>query len=197
MAYVESPVLSVLTLDAASVTAPGGATVQREGVFVGDAVTGTQTLCITAAGMLLFPATQTVTGAVTTTFPGTLTVTGAVTVGNFPATQTVTGAVTTTFPATQTVTGVVTVASSTAGLLNAVGQVPISLSATQIIAANTRQGLLITNPSAVTVFIGPSGVTTANGQGLLAGQSLSLPVTSAVYGVVATGTQTVSYLEVV
>jgi hypothetical protein len=144
MTYVESPVIistttGILSLDAASVTAPGGSSVIREGVFVGDAANGSQTLCVTSAGMLL----------------------------------------------------------NTGGLLNATGQVPISLTATQIIAANARQGLLITNPSTVTVFVGGSGVTAATGQELLAGQSLSLPVTSAVYGIVSTGTQTVSYLKVV
>jgi hypothetical protein len=144
MSYTESPVIvsttaGLVSLDAASITAPGGASVIREGVFVGDAATGTQTLCVTAAGMLL----------------------------------------------------------NTGGLLNATGQVAVALTATQIIAANTRQGLLITNPSTVTVFVGGSGVTASTGQELLAGQSLSLPVTSAVYGIVATGTQTVSYLEVV
>lgn len=92
----------------------------------------------------------------------------------------------------------VSVGTSTGGTLNATGQVSISNSATQIIAAGTRQGVLITNPSTtVTVFIGGSGVTTGNGQELLPSCSLSLPVVSAVYGIVATGSQTVSYVEVI
>lgn len=92
----------------------------------------------------------------------------------------------------------VNVNTTPGGALNATGQVSVGTSATQIIAAGTRQGVLITNPSSsVTVFIGGSGVTIANGQELLPGQSLTLPVVSAVYGVVAASTQTVSFVEVV
>jgi hypothetical protein len=92
----------------------------------------------------------------------------------------------------------VNVATSAGGVLNSTGQVSVGNSATRIIAAGTRQGVLITNPSAsVTVYIGGSGVTSSNGQELLPGNSITLPVTSAVYGVVATGTQTVSFAEVV
>jgi hypothetical protein len=93
---------------------------------------------------------------------------------------------------------IVAVATSTGGVLNATGQVSIANTATLIIAANTRQGVLITNPSTtVTVYIGGAGVTTGNGQPVLPLQSITLPVVSAVYGIVATGTQTVSYVEVV
>ena len=83
--------------------------------------------------------------------------------------------------------------------LNATGQVSITNAATQIIAANSaRSGVLITNPSTtVTVYVGLSGVTTSTGAILSPGASLTLPVTSAIYGIVATGSQTVSYVEVV
>ena len=92
----------------------------------------------------------------------------------------------------------VAVATTTGGVLNATGQVSVASTATLIIAANTRQAVLITNPSTtVTVYIGGSGVTTGNGQELLPGNSITLPVVSAVYGVVATSTLTVSYVEVV
>jgi hypothetical protein len=92
----------------------------------------------------------------------------------------------------------VAVATSTGGVLNATGQVSVGVTATLIIAANTRQGVLITNPSTtVTVYIGGSGVTTGNGQALTPGCSLSLPIVGAVYGIVASSTQTVSYVEVV
>jgi hypothetical protein len=92
----------------------------------------------------------------------------------------------------------VAVGTSTGGVMNATGQVSITGTATLIIAAGTRQGVLITNPSTtVTVFIGGSGVTTGNGQELLPLQSLTLPVVSAVYGIVTTGSQTVSYVEVI
>lgn len=93
---------------------------------------------------------------------------------------------------------VVAVATATGGVLSGTGQVSIGSSATLIIAANTRQGVLITNPSStVTVYIGGSGVTTGNGQILTPGSSITIPVVSALYGIVATGTQTVSYVEVV
>lgn len=93
---------------------------------------------------------------------------------------------------------VVAVATSTGGVLNATGQVSIGSSATLIIAANTRQGVLITNPSStVTVYVGGSGVTTGNGQIIPPLQSITVPVVSALYGIVATSTQTISYLEVV
>lgn len=92
----------------------------------------------------------------------------------------------------------IAIAAAPGGVLNATGQVSLGTSATQIIAANSRQGVLITNPSTtVTVYIGGAGVTIANGQALAPGCSLSLPVVSAVFGVVATSTQTVSYVEVI
>lgn len=88
--------------------------------------------------------------------------------------------------------------TSVGGVLNATGQVSIANTATLIIAAGTRQGILVTNPStSVTVYIGGSGVTTGNGQPLLPGCSLTLPVVSAVYGIVASSTQTIGYTEVV
>src|SRR5579871_1166787 len=65
----------------------------------------------------------------------------------------------------------VAVATQTGGVLNGTGQVSIGTSATLIIAANTRQAVLVTNPSStVTVYIGGSGVTTGNGQELLPSQ---------------------------
>ena len=82
--------------------------------------------------------------------------------------------------------------------INSTGQVSVTTGATQIIGSNTsRGGLLITNPaSSVVVFIGGSGVTSTTGQELLAGNSISLPDVAAVYGIVATGSQTVSFIEV-
>lgn len=92
----------------------------------------------------------------------------------------------------------ISIGTTVGGLLNATGQVSVGNTATLIIAANNRQGVLITNPSStVTVYIGGSGVTTGNGQELLPGNSITLPVVSAVYGIVATSTQTISYVEVV
>jgi hypothetical protein len=81
--------------------------------------------------------------------------------------------------------------------LNATGQITVAATATLIRAAGKRAGLLLTNPStSVTVYIGSSGVTTNNGQALLAGNSITLPVNSAVYGIVASSTQVVSFLEI-
>jgi hypothetical protein len=84
-------------------------------------------------------------------------------------------------------------------VLNATNQISVANTPTLIITSNnTRAGVLITNPSTtVTVYVGGSGVTTANGQILAPGNSITLPVSSAVYGIVTTGTQTVSYVELV
>lgn len=81
--------------------------------------------------------------------------------------------------------------------INATGQVSVAATATQIIAANpSRQGVLVTNPSSsVTVYIGGSGVTTSTGAILPPLSSLTLPITGAIYGIVASSTQTVSYVE--
>lgn len=80
----------------------------------------------------------------------------------------------------------------------ATAQTSVGASATQIVGSRaTRRAVLITNPSSsVTVFIGGASVTTSNGQELLPGNSLSIPTTIAVYGIVASSTQTVSSLEV-
>lgn len=92
----------------------------------------------------------------------------------------------------------VNVQTTAGGVLNSTGQVSVGATATLIIAAGTRQGVVITNPSSsVTVYIGGSGVTTSNGQELLPLQSITLPVVSAVYGIVASSSQTVSFAEVV
>jgi hypothetical protein len=84
-------------------------------------------------------------------------------------------------------------------VINGTAQVSIGTGATQIIAANaTRAGVLVSNPSStVSVYLGGSGVTTSTGQILSPGNSITLPVSSAIYGVVATSTQTVSYVELV
>lgn len=92
----------------------------------------------------------------------------------------------------------VAVGTSPGGVLNGTGQVSLGVTATLILAANTRQGVVITNPSStVTVYVGGSGVTTSNGQIVPPLQSVTLPVVSAVYGCVASNTQTVSYAEVI
>ena len=78
-------------------------------------------------------------------------------------------------------------------------QVSVGITPTLIAAANAaRGGLVVTNPSTtITVFIGSSAVTISTGQALLPGNSITIPTTADVYGVVAASTQTVSFLEVV
>jgi len=89
-------------------------------------------------------------------------------------------------------------AASYVPALNATGQISVTNAATLIIAANTsRQGVIITNTSTtVAVFIGASGVTAITGAYLGPGQSLTLPATSAFYGITAASTAAVSFLEV-
>ncbi len=90
--------------------------------------------------------------------------------------------------------------TSSLGLaLNATNQVSITSAGVQIVAANAaRAGVLIVNPSTtITVYVGQSGVTISTGLPLLPGASVTLPVVSAVFGIVASTAQTVGYLEVV
>lgn len=80
----------------------------------------------------------------------------------------------------------------------ATGQVTVATTATQIVAARTgRSSVTIVNDGTVDVFLGGSTVTTTTGE-LLAGvkgQTLTLNTSAAVYGIVATGTETVTYVE--
>jgi hypothetical protein len=77
-------------------------------------------------------------------------------------------------------------------------QISVAATATLIIAANAaRKGVLVTNPStSVTVYLGLSGVTTGTGGILPPLSSVFLPITGAVYGIVASSTQTVSFMEI-
>jgi hypothetical protein len=85
--------------------------------------------------------------------------------------------------------------------INSTNQVSVGTTATLIIAATkpntSRQSVTIYNTSGATVFVGGSGVTTTTGHGIVAGGSLTLPVSGPVYGVVASSTSTVSYIEIV
>jgi hypothetical protein len=78
------------------------------------------------------------------------------------------------------------------------GQVTVGATATLIVPAGAgRETVTIVNNAAVDVFLGPAGVTITTGV-LLAGvkgQTLSLPTTNAIYGVVATATSPVSYID--
>jgi hypothetical protein len=81
--------------------------------------------------------------------------------------------------------------------INSTNQINVQDTATLIIAANPkRAGVLITNPSGgITVFVGNAGVTAGTGGFLESGSSLSIPTTAAIYGIVSTGSQAVSYVE--
>lgn len=75
--------------------------------------------------------------------------------------------------------------------------VTIATTATQIRPANTlRKRLHITNTGATTAYIGTTGVTTGTGQPVAAGASIAtIEDTSAIYGIVASGTTTIRYAE--
>ena len=72
----------------------------------------------------------------------------------------------------------------------------VGTSATAIKAANTsRQSILIKNTGTATVYLGPSGVTTGDGYLLAYGKSIILYHKEAIYGITASTTEDVRYLE--
>lgn len=78
--------------------------------------------------------------------------------------------------------------------------VTCAVTATSIVIAQTqRQGLILVNNSAVTIFVGsgkPNGLTTANGIPIPAGASMSFTQhRDALSCIVATGTADLRYLE--
>lgn len=78
-------------------------------------------------------------------------------------------------------------------------QVSVANVATQIVAArNERRSLLIINHGTTDVFIGDASVTIATGVKLKGsdGAAISIPTISAIYGIVAAGTQMISYIEI-
>ncbi len=79
------------------------------------------------------------------------------------------------------------------------GQVSVGTTATQILGKEPeRIEVLVSNQSGTSVFLGDdASVTTSNGLELPSGQILRLEFyTGPLYGIVATGTATVGYLEV-
>jgi len=75
--------------------------------------------------------------------------------------------------------------------------VSVASTATEIKAANTgRVTLIIFNNSAAIIYLGDSGVTTADGFTLGIGESKSIEDTEAVYGIVTSGTSDLRYIEV-
>ena len=81
--------------------------------------------------------------------------------------------------------------------LNETGQVTLGVSPTLIsIKDPTQAGVLITNPSStVYVYIGGPAVTTATGLILPPGAAVTIPTRDAVYGVVLSSTQVVSFVS--
>jgi hypothetical protein len=78
------------------------------------------------------------------------------------------------------------------------GQVSVGTTATQIVAARAgRHRVTISSTGGAVLFVGPSGVTIANGVYIAnaAGSAITLETAAAVFGVIGTGTMTVSYIE--
>lgn len=80
-----------------------------------------------------------------------------------------------------------------------VSQVSVGTTATLLLSARGtgRIGAVITNIGSVSVFVGGSGVTTTNGALLLgsAGSAKVISFNGAIYGIVASGSQTVTVEE--
>lgn len=80
-------------------------------------------------------------------------------------------------------------------------QVPVSTTATRLNSdphdSRSDSAIAITAPAAAVLYLGRAGVSTATGFPLPAGTTISLDLQSSedVYGVLATGTGTVSVLE--
>jgi len=80
----------------------------------------------------------------------------------------------------------------------ATNQVSVTSAATAIVAARaTRRSVLIINHGTTDVYIGGASVTTSDGILLTgtAGAAIGIGTTAAVYGIVVSSSQTVSYIE--
>lgn len=80
----------------------------------------------------------------------------------------------------------------------ATNQVTVAATATQIVPARTGRGAVtIVNSGATDIFLGVSGVSVTTGVLLsgVKGASMTIPTSAAVFGIAATGTQVVSFLE--
>ena len=140
-----------------------------------------------------------------------------VTVGNFPTTQPVSWSgqsvsLASAIPAGANLIGSVNLAIGGAAISQsnpvattesyaslATGQVNVTISATQIVPARSgRKEVTIVNNSTIMVYLGGSGVTTSTGLLLagVAGQGITITGGAAVYGIVASGSEPVSFLEV-
>lgn len=74
------------------------------------------------------------------------------------------------------------------------GQVAITVSAQLVAARATKRKVTITN-GAVAAFIGPAGVTVANGLALAANQTVEIETSAAIHAISSGGSTTMSYLE--
>ena len=83
----------------------------------------------------------------------------------------------------------------------AASQASIGTAATQIVAARAgaagtgRIAVTLYNAGSVTIYFGPSGVTTTTGMPLPAGASATINTQAAIYGIAASGTQTIGVME--
>ncbi len=83
----------------------------------------------------------------------------------------------------------------------ATSQASVGTTAALIVAARTgvagtgRICAVLYNGGAATVYVGGSGVTTSTGQILLAGASMTISTTAAIYGITASGTNVVGVTE--
>jgi hypothetical protein len=147
---------------------------------------------------------------------GTLSVSGAVSVSNFPSSQTVTWsgqsvALSGTLPAFAATPSVnLAIGGAAIGQSNpvattetysnlATGQISVASSATQIVPARAgRKEVTIVNHATTAVYIGGSGVTAATGLFLagVQGQGITVTGAAAIYAITASGSETVSFLEV-
>lgn len=76
------------------------------------------------------------------------------------------------------------------------GQANVSTSVLLIAARATRRGAIVTNTDSTTsIYVGPSGVSTSNGEVIKAGNSLSIETTAAIYCVAGSGTVAVTFGE--
>jgi hypothetical protein len=92
----------------------------------------------------------------------------------------------------------IAVTTTTSSSTIATNQVTIGTTATQVVPVRSgRSAVKITNLGTVDIFCGAAGVTTTTGD-LLAGVkggALTIPSGAAVFCVVATGTQAISFME--
>jgi len=80
----------------------------------------------------------------------------------------------------------------------ATGQASVTSGGNVVVPARAdRKRVTIVNLGTTAVTLGPSGVTTANGVLLagVVGQTLTFETAAAIYGIVASTSQTVSYIE--